>query len=934
MQSWRIITLLVGIWAVCFSNVSAQPLKATAKLKKGVLKNGLHYYIYPNAYPKGEAVYRLFVKAGSVYEEPDQKGLAHFLEHMAFNGTRHFPDNSLVEFLQSKGAKFGKDLNAHTSYNETVYKLTLPTTSKGIVDSTITILADWVDGMLLDSVQIEKERGVVFSEWLSKTGALQDANNSLLETILNHSRFSERKTIGDTSVIKNFSRSALAAFYKKWYRPDLIAVAVVGDVDPLAIENMIRDKFSSIQKPAKITVPKYEIDNFSSTETRIVYNPSIKKSSLDYILLTPKAGAIATEKDYLDYLKRTMINRLIKSRFGTLSFSEQPFENADASISNFINTKGLLYASVDLVKDKGSESVKQFTRDFEQILRYGFTSAEIEKAKKIYGKQLERGALITIPKTSETIMNEIYADFYTGSTFVSGQAELDLFKKYSSGIDSAGLAQKLIILGSGNWRYLLTSNTQAELSEEKILGKLIADAKAQPIERYYKQVSTISELMKHSPVSGTIVSRKEIPEIGAVDIQLSNGARLLFKPLVSGKNRINISAFKSGGLYALNQADYLNGLFATNIVSLSGVSTYSRDEVSNYLAGNTASLRFLIEKTRSGIVGSSSLEDIETLFQLLYLRSTAPRLDSSVFNQTKALSVQSAKNKNKTKESLLSDSLSSILATRDYTNSELTAARIEAQVQMSSILPVYEKFFGNASGYTYVVMSDTTVDALIPYIEKYIASIPGGSVKDFKYVYEGPKVRTDSTSYIAKGGSGSRASVSLIFQTVNFPKDFSSYNLHSTILENVIKMRLTKVIREELGLVYSISVNTSATLQPSPLSRSSITFACLPENVDRIIAAIGEVLNEIKQSPQKFESELQDVKQNLLKEQEGNMQRDLYWSTQIRNLLFNKEDFSVIANYSKTVKAVSMPDIAALINQNFEFNKMIKAILLPESKAK
>lgn len=920
-------------WAICgFNALLAQPLKQTPGLKKGVLSNGLQYYIYPNAYPKGEAVYRLFVKAGSVYEEPDQRGLAHFLEHMAFNGTRHFPGSSMVEFLQAKGAKFGKDLNAHTSYNETVYKLTLPTTGKGMVDSTLTILADWVDGMLLDSLEIEKERGVVLSEWLSRTGPVQDVNNSLLETLLNGSRFSQRKTIGDTSIIKRFSRSTLEQFYRKWYRPDLIAVAVVGDVDPSAIEKMIRNKFSGIPKRSPITIPGYTIGDFSATKATIVNHPSVKKTSLNYVLLTDKPGPIKTEKDYREYLVRTMLNRLMKSRFSALSFSEQSYENAGASLSNFINTKAMLFGSVDLNKGKAVEGVRSFTRDFEQILRYGFTAAEINKAIKIYAKQLERGALTNSPRSSETLMNEIYSDFYTASTFVSPQTEFQLFNRYKSTIDSVALARKLIEVNSGNWHYLLTSNLQNELDQEQVLNQLIAVAKSQPVERYYRQLSAIDELMPAATAGGTVISKKHLPEIGASDWMLSNGARVIFKPLVSGKNRVNISAFKPGGLYALKQSDYVNGLFAANIISLSGVDRYSREEVSNYMAGNTASVRFLIEKTRSGIIGSSSLDDMETLFQLLYLRSTAPRIDSSVFNQTRALSIQNADNKNKTKESLFSDSLSSILASRDYTNSELTAERIKTGLQLSALLPVYNSFFNNASGFTYVIMSDTTLESLQPYIEKYLAAIPGKPGDSAPYLYKGPQIRVDSISYIATGGSSPRASVSLIFQSTSVPVDFSKYNLHSTALENLIRIRLTKIIREQLGLVYSISVNTSATVNPAALSRSSITFACLPKNVDIIIAKIGDVLGELKQQPQDFENDLEDVKKNLLKEQEANIQRDLYWSTQIRNTIFNGEDFSAVIHYNEQVKSISVADMAGLISQNFDLNKMIKAVLLPENK--
>ncbi|MCD2422554.1 insulinase family protein [Niabella pedocola] len=927
---------LAGFLVIIAGTIGAQPLAPTPVLKKGVLANGLTYYIYPNAYPKGEAVYRLFVKTGSVYENTDQLGLAHFLEHMAFNGTRHFPGNSMVAFLESKGAKFGKDLNAHTSYNETVYKLTLPTTGSGMIDSTITILADWAGGMLLDSVQIEKERGVVLSEWLSRSGPSQEANNGLLMGLLNKSRYAARKTIGDTAVIRHFKRAALDAFYKEWYRPDLMAVAVAGDVDPATIERLIKEKFASIPKRKKLPLPAYAIDSYARTEAAMVYDASLRKSTLSVVQLFPRTAPIKEERDYEVYLQRILINRLIKARFGALSFAEQHYENGSASVTGFINTTGMFLGSADLVKDKMKEGVQKFTADLDQILRYGFTKAEIDKAKKIYSAQLQRAAVSTTPQSSETIMNELYSDFYGGNTFVTPATEYRLYVKYAPQIDSIVLEKQLSSLKKYNWYYLLTTNEKKEFGSQKELLQTISEATSEPRERYYKNVSSIDVLMDEEPRPGTIVSKRALPDIAATELELSNGAKVIFKPLIAAKNRVNITGFKKGGLYALPEKDYLNGMFAPGVVALSGLGRYNRDELSNYLAGNTASARFLIEKTRSGIVGSAAQEDVETLFQLIYLRSTAARVDSTVFQQTRAITARTAQNQYKTKERIFSDSLKYLVNGKDYVTAEYTADAINKEVQLSRILPVYNQFFGNAAGYTYVIMSDTTLDFLKPYIEKYIASIPGNrNAPGLAYRYTGGNPRTDSATIVGRGGSGARATVSLVFQHTQKMPDPERYDLYSGILANVLKMRLTQVIREELGLVYSISVNTSSVLVPAPLSRSSIAFACLPENVDQITGRIKEILKDIQTHPGNYETELQNVKQNLLKEMELNRQRDLFWSTVIRNTVFNGiGNFDHVNHYEQTVAAVTMPEVAALVAQNFNINNIIKGVLLPEGKTK
>jgi zinc protease len=924
---------LLGLLMLWAYNISAQKLQSTLILKQGVLSNGLRYYIYPNTYPKGEAVYRLFIKAGSVYEEQDQQGLAHFLEHMAFNGTKNFPNNTLVKFLQSRGAKFGKDLNAHTSFNETVYKLKLPTSSVGMIDSTITILSDWANGLLLDSTQIEEERGVIFSEWLSKTGASQDANNNLLSELLNNSQYEKRRTIGDTAVIKHFTHSALKAFYKKWYRPDLMAVAVVGDVDPTVVEKMIREKFASIPKRRRLHLPIYKIEDYTATHAKIIVDSALNKTEINFIQLQPKANAVNSERTYTEYLQTTFINRIIKARFGALSFSNQAYENGSASISNFINAKGLMYGSAQLVKNKMPEGVKTFAAHLEQILQYGFTVAEIEKLKKAYGKQLLRRAEANTPVSSDDIMGEIYAAFYSGNTLITPQEEYRLYQKYASAIDSASLAKKLFATKRYHWHYLLSTYNQDEIANEPSLLQLIEDAKSKPEERYYTSSPFIESLMDKEPVSGTIVQRKAISEIDATEVQLSNGIRLIYKPLIASKNRVNISAFKQGGVYALDSIDYFNGLFAASVVSLSGVGIYNRESVSNYLAGNTASARFLIEKARSGIVGSAALGDIETLFQLIYLRSVAAKVDSDVFKQTKALSIQNIKNQNSTSESAFTDSVSYLLNGKDYVTSGLSATTIEKLVQPNKILPVYNKFFANASGYTYVLMSDTTLDYLVPYIEKYIASLPSNNnEKNLSYLYKGGAIKTSATSFVSKGGSGFRATVSLIFQHIGVEDNYPEYELLSNILENVVKMRLTSVIREQLGMVYSISVNTASVLYPAPLSRSSISFSCLPENVDKIINKVKDILTDIDLHPENYAAELQDVKQNLLKEAALNKQKDLYWSTQIRNTIFNKIDnFAHIANYEKNVSKIAVSQLPNVVKKNFDIKTIIKTVLLPKA---
>ena len=289
------------------------------------LDNGLTYYIYPNTNPKGEAVYRLFVKAGSVMEKENQRGLAHFLEHMAFNGSYHFPSDGMVRFLESKGAKFGKDLNAHTSFNETVYKLQLPSSNPQMVDSTLTILADWAGGLSIDSMQVEKERGVILSEWLSKRDAKRDSDTAFLLELLNSSHYSERMTIGDTAVIRNCKREDILDYYQTWYHPSLMAVAVVGDINPEQVETLIKEKFGKLSSLASPIWKQCHIPVYKKEAVKILTNESLKTIELDMIQLLPLSKPVQTAKDYKAYLTRTLLNRLFKMRMNAWAFENPSY---------------------------------------------------------------------------------------------------------------------------------------------------------------------------------------------------------------------------------------------------------------------------------------------------------------------------------------------------------------------------------------------------------------------------------------------------------------------------------------------------------------------------------------------------------------------------------------------------------------------------------
>lgn len=915
------------------AGASAKGIERHPGLIEGELNNGLTYYIFPNDYPKGEAVYRLFIKSGSIYEKESQKGLAHFLEHMAFNGSKHFPGNSLVRFLESKGARFGKDLNAHTSFNETVYKLQLPSNDPSVVDSTITILADWCGGLLLDSLEIENERGVILSEWLSKTGPKFDAQNALLMELLNNSHFSQRIVIGDTAVIKNFPHQELRDFYNEWYHPSLMAVAVTGDIDAVAVERAIVEKFGGYHGK-KRRLPDYAIPDYREMELKSVIDDSFDKIELVGLQLMPLLSPVKKERDYPAYLQRILLNRLFSLRLNTFSFDHPDYNKASAGLSSFLNEKSVLTTSVELQPNKVVSGAGQFLDHLEQMYRYGFISAEIERVKKSYLASLERKAYSKAPVQSINLMNEIYSDFFTGNTIVTPKEEFRLAQKYIEKIDSTSLVHYMQKTMDWDKTHFLLTSFETEGDETLLrdsIFTILSNIKRKKLYPYAKEIEIRSELLNEIPSGGKIVSKRHIPEVDIDELILSNGARVFYKHSSEEKERILLSGFRKGGLYAVDSTNYVSGSYAAGIIGLSGAGNFSRDELSYFLAGNTASVRFLIDKTRSGISASSVPADMETLFQLLYLRWTQPRVDNSVFNQIKEKAIESYQNKNETGSEKFYEAFSTLLQEDNYTNRKLNDTIIDRELHADKALKVFNDTFGGAGSFTFVIISDLLLEELEPYIETYLAGLPEGTPDmDYK-IKRNLKPIQERIVFEQHIGENPRASVSLLFQQDTAGESAALNSLEDDLIKAVIRMKLLRALREEMGMVYSVSVSASSTLYPSPVSRQTISFTTAEENVEILIERTLSELKKMAYEPDYFLSELMDVKTNLKKEMELNKQKSTFWSSTIRNTIFNNErEWRIVTDFNEIIQGITSAQIAGKIAERMvESDSFVQAVLYP-----
>ena len=924
---WVLLVWLLSLTA------DAQPLRYDAQLRKGRLDNGLTYYVYPNQNPRGEAVYRLFVKAGSVHERDDQQGLAHFLEHLAFNGTRHFPGDGIVRFLQSKGAKFGKDLNAHTSFAETIYKLQLPCGDPLMVDSTLTILADWASGLTIAPEEVEKERGVILSEWLSRGGTQTDNSMKLVMELLNGSPYSHRITIGDTAIIRHATPQTIRDYYDQWYTPQLMAVAVVGDIDADSVERLIRSKFGGLSgKPVKAKAPT--IPSYKKERATIATDKGVTSTQLDMLMLLPQPKAVRTAKDYKQYLTRSLINRLMKQRFNALSFDNPAYATASVQHSRFLGATGVTDASVELQKGKLRQGISDFIAHQQQIYRYGFTQTEIARASKSLLSGMQGKVRSGQQPRSAELMNELYADYYDGNMLISRENELNLMERFLPELDSVKLLKQIKkVFETRPMHYLLRGpeEVSAELGSEDSLLQFISECRQRPVKRYYKRVDVPDELCNVPPAEH-IVSETAIPAIDATDLRLDNGVRVIFRQTDADRGRIVLSGFRKGGQYSIDSLRYYTSLVGPSVVTLSGAGQFSRDALSHYLTGSSTSMHFLVDKLRTGVAGSARLEQAETMFQLLWLKWTQPQLDTAVCQLTIEKLIENYQQKQDTPLEKFSRELGWLMSGRNYTNAVLTDTLVRQRVRQDDMLPLFHQFYGAASGYTFIIMADCELDDVRPLISTYIGSLPKGEA-DTTWVSPRRQIPQCDTTFISHTADDQKARVTLVYQQEQPTADTPQLmEVKAAMLKAILRSALLKRLREDMGKVYSVSVSSASGLYPSFLSRTSIGFVCQPDDVDTLVAATHAELQRFYDHPDEFATYLDDVKQNLIKENQLQMQKSAYWTQWIRNSIYqNHEDWTWLNRYDETVSRITIADLADFARWAISDARFIRAVMLPSN---
>lgn len=844
----------------------------------GRLDNGVTYYIRVNKKPEARAELRLAVNAGSVLEDEKQLGLAHFVEHMAFNGTRNFKKQELINYLESIGMRFGADLNAYTSFDETVYMLTLPTDTGKTLEQGVQILEDWAHNVTFDAAEIEKERGVVIEEWRLGQGAEERMRDKYFPVLFRGSQYAVRLPIGTKTNLENFNHADLTRFYRDFYRPELMAVIAVGDFDKTRVEQLIKHHFGRIPRGVGPQRQEFAVPDHDSTLISVTTDKeaTISAVSVYYKLPLEEGNTIA---DYRAMTLERLFSRMLNNRLSELTQqADPPFLGAQVGQGKLIRTKEAFFLSAATKDDEILRGLESVLTEAARVQRYGFTATEVEREKQNTLRFME-AAHAEREKTESADYAEEYVNAFLESEPIPGiENELQLTRMLLPTItaqDVNALVQKWMTDANRVVVVQAPEKDGVPVPTTTEIMSIFTNIGRKDIAAYADDVAN-AKLVENLRPAGRVVSERKIEAVGVTEWKLSNGARVLLKPTDYQADEIVMRAYSPGGTSLVTNKDFISAAFATALVSQSGFGAFSSTQLAKALAGTVAGVSPYISDMDEGLSGSASPRDIETMLQLTYLMMTNARRDSAAYASLRTRFATVLENQSRDPESAFSDTLAVTLAQHHFRARPFTNAVLN-EVDMERSLAIYHERFANAGDFMFVFVGNFNPDSLKPLVEKYIGALPGSPVTE-KARDVGIRPPIGVVQKTVKRGVEPKSQTNIVFSG---PFDFTLPNrLGLSLLAEVLDIRLRDVLREDLAGTYGASVSSSASREPTPQYSVTIAFGADPQRLESLTKTVFEQIEKLKKEPVTAE-ELAKVKEAQRREWETNLKRNAYWAGQI-----------------------------------------------------
>jgi zinc protease len=901
-------------------------------VKIGKLANGLTYYIRKNVKPEKKVELRLVVNAGSILEDADQQGLAHFTEHMAFNGTKNFKKNELVDFLQTIGVEFGADLNAYTSFDETVYILPIPTEKIENVEKGFLVLEDWASAVAFENEEIDKERGVVLEEMRLGKGAQDRMNKVILPKLLAGSSYAERLPIGKEDILKNFKYDVIKRFYKDWYRPNLMAVVVVGDIDVAVAEKMVKRHFEKLKNPSK---PRARVSGpippRKITEATVVTDKEATNSVLQIYYSTKPSKAEITVGDYRESIVKNAFQSMLGQRMQELTQSANPpFVFGGSNLGGFLRGHET-FSSFALISKGGVEpAVNAIIQENERARKFGFTASELERTKKNLMKGMERAYSERDKTESENYADEYIRNFLEQEPIPGIENEFAYYKQYVDGITLEELNKftSTAIPTSENKLIAITApeKTEFELPASDTLLMMIETAAKTDI-KAYEEKAVASSLIAVPPAPGSIVLSKENKEAGYFEFMLNNGVKVILKTTDFKNDQVVMSAFRFGGQFLYDTKDRYNAEYAATVVAQMGIGEFSPTDLRKVLAGKSVNVSPRISTTSEGLSGSCSSTDIEAMMQMVNLYFTKPRKDDELFTSFVTKQQAMVQNMMSDPQTVFRDSLLHTLYKGNPRAPHIPRASDFTKIDAQRAIQIYKDRFSNANGFTFVIVGAFDISKIKPLIETYIASLPTN--KEVTSTFNDIGLRPVRGVVKKEVRKGTEPKSFIAMQFTGETKYSDGENLKLQALIELLNIKLIETLREELSGIYGGGMYGSMNKFPYESYSIGVSLPCGPENVDKLITATFAELNKVKTAGP-LEIDLNKVKETWKKQYQEDMKDNGFWLRQLQQSVEYGGNAAELFTYEKRVDALTIADLKAVANKYLDMKNYVQVVLYPE----
>jgi len=930
------IFLLAALFAITSAQMDPmQPLPNDESVRQGVLENGMTYYIKSNQEPKERASFYMIQNVGALLEEDHQNGLAHFLEHMAFNGSKHFPENGIIDFLEKHGAAFGRNINAGTAQNQTIYYLSeIPANKPGLLDSCLLVLNDWSNFLLLSEEEIDKERGVIKEEWRTRQTADFRMYSESLKYLYPNSKFAERDVIGDLEVIENFEYAALRDFYHQWYRTDLQAIAMAGDFDAEEMEKKVIALFSKI--PAVENPPErpfFEIPDHEDPVYGLVTDEEADQTMIQYMIRHRKSNSgPETFMDHREAYIHQLFNAMMGQRFQELvQKGDPPFVVGVVNYGDFERGYEALQA---LAIPKPNQEELGFTAlmtELERAKRFGFTQGELDRAKAEILARWEKYYKERDKISNDEHINSFVDNFLEGDAYPSTEYGYQAVQAILPTITVADFSQRM-----GKWInsenvVLVVQGPEGDgvehLSEASSVAIMeqVASAEIEP----YQDEALAESLVTSEPAPAAIVSEKQLEVLDAVEWTLANGATVVYRHADFEKDQVQIRGYSKGGSSLYGAEDVPNADMLTQLVSMYGVGEFDAMGLQKMLAGKNISLQLILSALSEELSGNASPKDVEAMMQLIYLHFNEPRFDREAHDAIVARFLAFVENMNNNPQKVMGDSLNLIL-TDYHPRTRVVDTEYLEDIEYDRLEEIYRDRFADASDFLFVIVGNMEQEVVKVLAQKYIGAIDDLDREESwidRKVYE-PEGRIEKI--IPMTLATPKANVNIV---INQEMEFSPYmNMVMRVIENILDLRYTESIREEEGGTYGVRIGTSLSKEPVEKARMQIQFDCDPERAAELKVLVYSELDKLA-SEGPSEEDLSKTVENILKDRQQSKEHNSYYFSTLLSYCIYGINYDDEANYEDIVNNLTPKDVQEVMNAFYDDPNIVDLVFVPKEEA-